>query len=191
MPLYQVETGLLAPDNKNCTFLWLYCMDGKPYAKYLPEGAPAHMPMVMTMLRWDGMFGTIGGKVDAGESLRQALAREVAEEGDFWLSEGAEVTPLGTFVDGGWHIHSFALEVSHDELVQARTRATMHQANSSECAGFCIVPTADYLPDVDVGVRGLSAFSRNAFCSTAKLEFDALLRLIAKRAQTSNLAQEA
>ncbi len=176
--MHQIETGLRSPDNKDCVFLWLYCRDGKPYAKYLPEGAPRTMPMVLTMLRWDGMFGTIGGKVDAGESLRQALSREVCEEADFWLSNSCEPVALGTFVDGPWHIHSFALEVSHAELVEARLKATANQKDSAECAGFCIVPTQDYVPGAEVGPRGLTAFSRNAFCSTARLEFEALLKLL-------------
>lgn len=179
--MHQIDTGLRSPHQKDGVFLWLYCLDGKPYAKYLPQGAPATMPMVLAMLRWDGMFGTIGGKVDAGESLLQALAREVKEEAAFCLVSCDEPEALGTFVDGAWHIHSFALEVSHAELVEARSKATIHQKDSAECAGFCIVPTGAYVPGEEVGPRGLEAFRRNAFCSTARLEFDELVKRIRSR----------
>lgn len=177
--MHQIETGLLSPSQKDCVFLWLYCRDGKAYAKYLPEGAPKTMPMVFALLRWDGMFGTVGGKVDAGETLRQALEREACEEANFWLSGSDEPVQLGTFVDDdGWHIHSFALEVTYAELVEARAKASAVQHASAECAGFCIVPAGDYKPRVD-GPRGVDAFNQNRFCSTAKLEFELLLKLIA------------
>lgn len=176
--MHQIETGQMSPHQKDCAFLWLWCRDGKSYAKYLPEGAPKTMPMVFALLRWDGMFGTVGGKVDPGESLRLALAREVCEEANFWLSNSDEPVQLGTFVDDGWHIHSFALEVTYAELVEARAKASAVQHASPECAGFCLVPTGEYTPRVD-GPRGVEAFSANRFCSTAKLEFEALLKLIA------------
>lgn len=175
--IQRVRTGEMSPTQQDCAFLWLYCMDGKPYAKYLPDGAPREMPMVLVMLRWDGGFGTMGGKVDPGESLRRALARESGEEADFWLANSAELEALGTYQDGNWRVHSFALQVTYDELVEARTKATKVSQTSSECTGWCIAPTQDYSPDDDVA-RGVTAFRTNYFRSTAGLEFDALLELI-------------
>lgn len=173
----RVPTGLMSPTKNDCVFLWLYCMDGKPYAKYLPAGAPATMPMLLVMLRWDGGFGTMGGKVDPGEALRRALARESGEEANFWLAGSYELEELGTFRDGDWHVHSYALEVTYEELVEARTKACKVSEKSPECAGWAIAPTQDYTPDDDVA-RGVTAFRTNYFRSTAGLEFDALLELI-------------
>jgi ADP-ribose pyrophosphatase YjhB (NUDIX family) len=175
--IQQVTTGEMSPTQDDCVFLWLYCLDGKPYAKYLPAGAPLEMPMVLVMLRWDCGFGTMGGKVDPGEALRRALAREACEEADFWVPTNAELESLGTFQDGDWRVHSFAMQVSYAELVEARAKASRVSETSPECTGWNIVPTQDYLPDDDVP-RGVTAFRMNNFRSTAKLEFDVLLELI-------------
>lgn len=179
--MHQIETGTMSPIQQDCVFLWLWTRNGKPYNKYLPDGAPETMPMVFAILRWDGMFGTIGGKVDEGETLRQALARESMEEANFWLSQSESPVALGTFFDRDWHIHSFALEVDFDELVSARAKASEIQNASPEVAGFCVVPAGDYTPRSD-GPRGVEAFNANRFCSTAKLEFELLRKLIASQA---------
>ena len=167
----------MSPTNNDCVFLWLYCLDGMPYAKYLPEGASATMPMVLVEMRWDGALGTMGGKADPGETLRRALARETGEEADFWLASSYVLENLGTFRDGDWHVHSFALEVTYAEMVEARTKAIRVSERSPECAGWAIVPTRDYTPDDDVA-RGVTAVLMNNFRSTARLEFEALLKLI-------------
>lgn len=180
MNIRQIETGRMSPLNLDCAFLWLYCLDGQPYQKYLEPGAPATMPMVLVLLRWDGMFGTMGGKMDPGESLREALTREASEEANFWLANAAEPEALGTFQDCDWHVHSFAMEVSHAELVEARAKASVVSHATPECAGWCIIPTGAYQPGED-GARGVEAFRGNRFVSTAKLEFDALLALIQRK----------
>lgn len=177
MRLYHVETGSMSPTQQDCAFLWLYCMDGQPYAKYLPEGEPAVMPMVLALMRWDGTIGTMGGKLEVGEDIRRALAREACEEADFWLSSSCEPEVLGTFADGDWRVHSYALEVSYEELLEVRAKASRARPASAECAGWFIVPAGDYKPGY-AGPQGVTAFLENNFQSTAKLEFQALLALL-------------
>lgn len=180
MRICQIETGHMSPKQLDCAFLWLYCMDGRPYKKYLGDGVPSNMPMILALLRWDGSFGTMGGKVDPGESLREALTREACEEANFWLARDEALEVLGTFRDGDWHVHSFALEVSYAELVEVRAKASSVGHTSPECAGWVIAPTGEYRPGDD-GARGVEAFRNNNFASTAKLEFDALLSKIRAR----------
>lgn len=180
MTILRLKTGQMSPKQMDCVFLWLYTMEGQPYGKYLPDGAPATMPMALTQLRWDGRIGTMGGKVGAGESLREALTRECSEEANFWLSSDAELQALGTFQDGDWHIHSFALEVPYLELAAVRARASALSTTSPECAGWMIAPLEDYQPG-DNGPRGVTAFRQNHFASTAGLEFDTLLASIRYR----------
>jgi ADP-ribose pyrophosphatase YjhB (NUDIX family) len=187
MSIRQIETGLMSPKQMDCAFLWLYCMDGVPYAKYLPEGAPFDMPMVLMLLRWDGRLGTMGGKVDPGEKLRDALSREVGEEADFWLPGNAEIEQLGTFQDGDWHIHAFAYEVCYAELLEARSKATKASERSPECAGWAIAPAGVYRPD-DNGARGVEALRLNHFASTAGLEFDELVKQIHAKLAARNPA---
>ncbi|WP_157657769.1 NUDIX domain-containing protein [Burkholderia ubonensis] len=170
----------MSPKKMDCAFLWLYCMYGQPYSKYLAEGAADTMPMVMALLRWDGRFGTMGGKVDPGESLREALSRESCEEANYWLASDAEPEMLGTFQDGDWHVHSFALEVTYPELVAARAQASAMSNASPECAGWVIAPMGTYRAEDD-GPRGVEAFRVNHFASTAGLEFDVLLANVRAR----------
>lgn len=122
----------------------------------------------------------MGGKVDSGESLLEALTREASEEANFWLTRDADLEILGTFQAGDWHIHSFALEVSYAELVAARARASSLSNASPECAGWVIAPMGAYQSEDD-GPRGLEAFRANHFASTAGLEFDALLAKVQTR----------
>jgi uncharacterized protein YyaL (SSP411 family) len=102
------------------------------------------------------------------------------EEGNFWLPENAVLTPLGTFTTQAWHVHSFALEVTYEELLRARENASSSEDSTPECAGWCIVPLADYQPWW-AGQRGVSAFRQNNFVTTAGLEFDALCQLVQQR----------
>lgn len=174
--MYQLETGAMSPDGYDGAFLWLYCRDGRSYAKYMPEGqADVRIPMAFALLRWDGTFGTIGGKVDPGESLRTALAREALEEANFSLPQDVEVEALGTFKYDSWHIHSFCLELSYTDLLSVRAKASAFAHASPEVAGFNIVPAVNYRPASDSEPRGVEAFLQNRFCGTARLEFDALL----------------
>lgn len=177
MPYTQIKTGTRSPQGKDCVFLWLYCRDGLPYAKYQAPGAPAKMPMVLALLRWDGTFGTLGGKVDPGESLEAGLAREAQEEVQFCLAEGQVPEMLGTFQDGPWHIHSFSLELPYAELLRLRAQAACQPEASAEVAGICIVPAKDYAAQAHQP-RGISAFLQNQFCATAKLELELLLARI-------------
>lgn len=179
--MHQIETGTLSPDGKHdCVFLWLYCRDGRPYTKYRPAGADEAMPMVFALLRWDGTFGTMGGKVDPGESLHVALSREACEEANFWLPENAEIEQLGTFQDGPWHIHSFCYELTYGELVSVRGHASAQAYAHPEVAGFVIAPAGEYMPGANGAPRGVGAFSHNQFCSTAKLELDLLLHKLSQ-----------
>lgn len=175
----QIETGLRSPDQRHdCVFLWLYTKGGQPYSKYLPKGENETMPMVLVLLRWDGTFGTMGGKVDEGESLQQALARESFEEAHYRIPADAEPECLGTFVDGPWHIHSFCLELPFQDLLQVRAVGSQMENVSPEVSGFVVAPAGHYL--AGAAPRGVAAFKENQFCSTAKLEFELLLKKIAE-----------
>lgn len=178
----RIETGARSPDGKDCVFLWLYTPDGEPYKKYRAQHEhDKPFPLILALLRWDGTFGTMGGKVDPGESLRQALARESFEEAGFTLADTDQPEILGTFQDGLWHIHSFTLALPFATLVDVRAAASMASKATPECAGFNLVPAAAYLPHPDGYPRGVEAFRENRFCSTAKLEFDLLLEKLLPR----------
>lgn len=176
--MQQIETGLRHPQNRDCVFLWLYATDGRPYAKYLEAPKPdLVVPMVFALLRWDGMFGTVGGKVDPGETLLQALARETREEIGYDIPIDAELTPMSTFERNDWHIHAFRMKLPYEKLLEVRNRAHLAEHANTECAGYNLVHAADYRPDAS-NPRGIRAFMENRFLATAKLELELLLEHI-------------
>ena len=131
--MHQIETGLRSSTGKDCVFLWLYALDGKPYATYREASAPDHIvPRVLAQLRWDGTFGTAGGKVDPGETLQEALAREVREELGYTLPHNCEPVEFATFDNHGWHIHAHRLEVSYAELLRIRNQAVTAEHAEAE-----------------------------------------------------------
>lgn len=171
----QIETGLRHPDAHDCVFLWLYATDGRPYAKYLEAPQPdLVVPMVFAQLRWDGMFGTVGGKVDPGETLMEALVRETHEEIGYAIPDNAPLVPMSTFERNGWHIHAYRLKLPYAELLKVRNSAHLAEHSESECAGYNLVHAADYRPDADKP-RGIRAFLQNCFLASAKRELELLL----------------
>lgn len=176
--MHQIETGLKSPDGRDCVFLWLYALDGKPYANYQEVDAADYVvPMVLTLLRWDGTFGTAGGKVDPGETLREALAREVKEELAYDLPAACEPVEFATFDNHGWHIHAHRLEVPYAELLRIRNQAVTAEHAEAECSGYNLVHVERYRPTGD-RPRGIEAFLQNHFCATAKRELELLLNHI-------------
>lgn len=66
-----------------------------------------------------GRWTLPGGKVEAGESLQQAVRREVAEETGYLIEVGAELLKLSVPTGDGrtFQIHDFAATIVGGELV--------------------------------------------------------------------------
>lgn len=110
-----------------CTFLWLVAIQGNN--KHL-----------LLQHRADGLFGTPGGKVDAGEDIITALIREIDEEANIkgLVSDATDVLELGTFESNGYIVHSFVKEISVDYM--RRIQQGYHQSShSEEVAGMSIL----------------------------------------------------
>lgn len=185
--MQQLETGLLSPLHQDGAFLWLYSLDGRPYQKRLAAESRGPYPMVLAALRWDGSFGTMGGKVDPGESLLEGVRREAYEELGFELRDDDVPVPLTTYLDGDWHMHSFSLCVPYARLAEVRATAS-HAGRSPEVAGAVIAPAFAYPDKLDGTPRGIEAFRQMKFFSTSKFELDALLARIHFELQAKALA---
>lgn len=76
---------LTSPDSvtgkRDCVFGAIVFPNYKPYEKYEEERLRHQRHHLVTMInRWDGRLGFPGGKVEPGESLAEALDREMQEE---------------------------------------------------------------------------------------------------------------
>ena len=164
---------------KKAVFLWLYCMDAKPYEKYVDNNVLdklQHIPTILTTLRWDGSFGTIGGKVEYGESDMHTISREAFEEIGFVLFEHIPVTDikkLSILTSGEYEITAYCAETSIDTLKEIRSNFRNAEHADSEVVGVNLVHATKY-----DGGKGINLFLQNCFCGTGRAEFEKLLERI-------------
>ncbi|MGL5710421.1 MAG: NUDIX domain-containing protein [Cetobacterium sp.] len=124
---------------QECVFLWLYCKNAKLYENYNDESIKdEENNLIFLQMRWDGEFGTVGGKVDEGESIKEALVREVKEEINYDLTEAEinKVEELAIYELEKYTIYSFMLEKTFEELISIRNNAVKAEHSISECNGY-------------------------------------------------------
>lgn len=111
----------------SCVFLWLVAFHEDK--KYL-----------LLQHRSDGLFGTPGGKVDAGEDLATALIREIAEEANITdiVSDLSDVLELGVFDSHNYLVHSYVKEISYSYMKTIRANY-LSATHSEEVAGMSIL----------------------------------------------------
>ena len=93
--------------------------------------------------KYSGSWGLVGGKVESGERVIEALYREALEEVGVDLSDKKSI-PLETFTsdNGNFLYHTFVVSVD-DEFIPKL---------NSEHRGYCWVNIADYPKPLHPGV---------------------------------------
>lgn len=122
------------------------------------------------VIRWNGVSGFVGGKVDEGETLIEAAQRECEEEVGYKVDENR----LSLFCthnmvsdDFEQNTHLFVCKVAVEEIYEIRKSASDSQHSRVEGAGFVVVHMVSDTP------KNLLA---NTWAGTAHAELELLLK---------------
>ncbi|MEA3289729.1 MAG: NUDIX hydrolase [Campylobacterota bacterium] len=182
MEKVRVEFGKTVPDKKNTVFLIIYVEEISPW-KYFKDQTHIKCPAMIMIDRWDGRMGFPGGGVEKGESLKEALVREIKEE------IGINVKPdkLKPVVSFEWKIisHTFALELKEIEFLHIYyhilnnfSRSILNHSYKdaiddshflSEITGIKIVPILNH------NGKGIDQFIQNNFAGCGKDDIEVFL----------------
>lgn len=130
---------------KQMVFVILYALDGQPWQSY--EGASEKaknltIPTCLMINREDGRIGFVGGAIEEGETLKEAMKREIKEEVDFELSSDLE--PLVAHDLGHITAHVFVNGLTYAELRELQRRSVDAPHFGSEVTGVFLPHLIDY-----------------------------------------------
>ncbi|NCO01816.1 MAG: NUDIX hydrolase [Epsilonproteobacteria bacterium] len=169
-------------DKKNAVFLVIYVKEISPWKYFNDDIKSMRCPAIIMIDRWDGRMGFPGGTVNEGESLIDALVREVKEE------IGINVKPdkVRPIASHEWKIatHLYGLEVQEAEFLHIYYHILNNFSRSillhayeegdqshfmSEITGIKIIPLVQHAG------KGINYFLQNSFAGSAKNELLILL----------------
>lgn len=169
----EIPSGTIEKGKNQVVFVCIYTKNAKPFCNYegiSEEIKNTNIPVVLMQLRTDGYYGFIGGMVDKGEMLIEALLREVHEEINFNL-DIEKIEPLVSYKTKNTNIHSFTYEVqSLEELIEIQLKSLSAKHFPSESGGCILLKAVDY-----GNKKGYTNFLKNNFCETSKIELKRLI----------------
>ncbi len=182
MTIERIPFGQINPEKKNAVFLVIYVEDFAPWKYFKDQTKEIRCPGIIMIDRWDGRAGFPGGTTEAGESLLDALVREVKEE------IGINVKPdkVHGIASHEWKIitHLYGLKVTEMEFFHLFYHVLNNFSRSvllhsyeepdeshfmSEITGIKIVPLVEHHG------KGINKFLENSFAGSADRELKIIL----------------
>lgn len=173
MIINRVENGLVA--EQNSVFIAYFTKPSHIYQKnpdcrsWGDDAWFAKVALLGIMVRWDGSFGFVGGKVDPGETLIEAAKRESWEEINHRpKDEELKLVCSHSMVHGKFeqNTHLYACEVSPEELYEIRRQSGESVHGQVESAGFVVAHMVKNAP---------KNLKNNVWAGTALSELNILL----------------
>lgn len=149
--------------------------ESKVWEKYqeIPEkGRETLVPLVLMLQRWDGLKGFVGGEVEAGESLKEAVFRECVEEIGLRLTtEEIDVARLvSSHQMENLVTHLMVVNVSPERMIEAVKGAIHAEHFMSETVAVMPVHFMNYYHK-----KSFDNFIQNNFAPTVKEEISDLI----------------
>jgi len=118
----------------------------------------AKLAMLGYVVRWNGELGFVGGLVDEGETLVDAVVRECYEEVGYRvdparLEQVCSHSMVGREPTEAKHTHLYVCRVSADELFQIRRQSVDAPHARTEMSAFAVTHMTPDAPDVLLGQK--------------------------------------
>jgi 8-oxo-dGTP pyrophosphatase MutT (NUDIX family) len=162
-------------DKKDAVFLAIYVEAISPWKYFKDEILKVECPAVIMIDRWDGRMGFPGGTLNEGESLIEALAREIKEEVGITIKPD-KVHPVASHISK-ITTHLYGLKVMEIEFLHIYYHILNNFSRSillhayeegdeshfmSEITGIKIVPLIQHAG------KGINYFIDNHFAGSCK-----------------------
>ena len=171
----RVAFGEQTPGKKDAVFLAIYVEEISPWKYFKDQSLDVKCPAVIMIDRWDGRMGFPGGTLNEGESIKEALVREIKEEVGITVKPGK----VRQVASHEWKIttHFYGLRVTEIEFLHIYYHILNNFARSillhayeegdeshfmSEITGIKIVPLVEHAG------KGINHFIGNHFAGSAK-----------------------
>ncbi len=185
MRTQRVPFGQQHPDKKDAVFLAIYVDAISPWRYFKDDMQHFKCPALIMIDRWDGRMGFPGGTVNEGESLLEALVREIKEEIGITIKP-EKVHPVVSH-ENRLVTHLYGLKVLEAEFLHIYYHILNNFSRSillhayeegdtshfmSEITGIKIVPLIQHEN------KGINKFVENAFAGATREDLDVLLKEI-------------
>lgn len=183
MTIQRVPFGHTDPSKKNAVFLAIYVDEISPWKYFNDDIRHLKCPAFIMIDRWDGRMGFPGGTVNEGESLIDALVREIKEEIGITVKPDqvhpivSHETRLVTHLYGLRVLEAEFLHIYYHILNNFSRSILLHAYEEgdeshfmSEITGIKIVPVVSH------DGKGINKFVENAFAGATREDLDVLLR---------------
>ncbi len=183
MKTIRLPFGQTLPEKKNAVFLAIYVDEISPWKYFKDDIRHLKCPAFIMIDRWDGRMGFPGGTVNEGESLIEALLREIKEEIGITIKP-SQVHPIASH-ESRLITHLYGLKVLEAEFLHIYYHILNNFSRSillhayeegdeshfmSEITGIKIVPVISH------DGKGINKFVENAFAGATRDDLDVLLR---------------